>query len=528
MTSDSTWAAVYLRKSRDKAELADPDLLHKHRRELLRLADARGHRIEPELIFEEKGSGDLLRSRPECQRLLEVIGQRRRGAGGYLWTTEVSRLTRGSLSDRARVYEVLARPAVIHCTRDRDYDLLKSTDLYYWETETAHARRELGVYRERVAAALLDMTFAARIPSGRPPYGWWWDRNAKNRDGSRGAIRTQPAEFVVVQALCRDAPCLTTRQLATKYGLPQSKVHDLLRNPFICGWPARRHFQDERHRRDNGEPWAVATVMAPRAAWIEAKHAGDYEPACTRGEWEAIQAILDTRRTTRCHTAEGNAWCRDVVRFVGFDRHAALSSIYTSPGQYRPAYRLSGPEGKRIYIDRDSVHQAAERVILAALADTARLAAAIEGYQRSRSEPRERTATDALAVEVTTLERRLDALLDQELDAAERRDMEELGSVRRKREEYRRRLTSVRQQVAALAHAQAPDSETDAMLAALPDFDAVAWREVWEEIGDQERSLVVRGFIEQVTCRVERVEGRWAWYREVEEVRLKPWLTCGR
>jgi len=82
--TDSTWAILYLRKSRDKAELADPDLLHKHRRELLRLAAEAGHEVQPDRVFEEVGSGDTLRARPVCRAMLEAISRLPRGHGGAL------------------------------------------------------------------------------------------------------------------------------------------------------------------------------------------------------------------------------------------------------------------------------------------------------------------------------------------------------------------------------------------------------------------------------------------------------------
>src|SRR6266849_5953784 len=53
--ADPAPSYIYLRKSRDKAELADPDMLHKHRRELLRLAADAGHQVAPERVYEEIG-----------------------------------------------------------------------------------------------------------------------------------------------------------------------------------------------------------------------------------------------------------------------------------------------------------------------------------------------------------------------------------------------------------------------------------------------------------------------------------------
>lgn len=521
---DSPWVGIYLRKSRDKADLADPDLLHKHRREMLRLSAARGHPVPPERIYEEQGSGDLLRVRPVCRRLLEDIARLPRGAGGCLWTTEVSRLTRGSLADRAIVYEALSHAAVIHCTRDREYDLRKASDLYYWETETAQARRELGVYKERVESARLEMLAEGRIPTGKPPFGWWWDRNEKNPNGSRGRIRPHPEQFPIVQALCREVHHLSTYHLAARYGLPQPLIYYLLANPFICGQPARRHWPHggERKRQDNGEPWQNASERLPRLQWIWPDQDGDYEPACTREEWDLIQRVLADRRKRPGHTGIDNAWCRDVVRFAGCPaEHARLAAKGNKPWQ-KLVYEASLPRGSTLpWIEREAVHAAAQEAILALLADPDRLRWGIDTYLASRRDLRVIPEDASLGEAVRTYERKLDALLDRELDAAERRDVEDLASIRRQRDEYKRCLAAARAQVAALSTSRPPDDGVDGLIAWLPEVGAETLAGAWERIDDAGRRIVTRGLVEVILCRVEQDPGaRWC-RREVEEVRLK-------
>src|SRR2546428_11255310 len=199
-----------LRKSGNKAELADPDLLHKHRRELQRVAADAGHEVAPERIYEEIGSGERLRSRPICRALLDAINRLPRGHGGALWTTEVSRLTRGNLSDRARVFEGLSRAGVRHHTRGGAYDLNNASDLMRWEIETTVASHELGVYKDRVQAARIEMTLEGRPRTGKVPCGWWWDRNATNPDGSKGRAQIDPRWFPVVQAMLQETLYLST------------------------------------------------------------------------------------------------------------------------------------------------------------------------------------------------------------------------------------------------------------------------------------------------------------------------------
>jgi DNA invertase Pin-like site-specific DNA recombinase len=527
---DSPWAVIYLRKSRDKAELADPDLLHKHRRELLRRAAERGHDVAPERIFEEKGSGDTLRARPECRRMLALLDQRPRHAGGYLWTTEVSRLTRGVLSDRALIYDALIRPGVVHCTRDRDYDLHKAGDLYYWETETAQARRELGVYRERIDAARLDMALEGRPPTGHVPFGWLWDRNARNPDGSRGRAETDPARFPVVQALCEEIFSLSTYALAAKYNLCQVMVAHLLRNPFICGYPCRRWFPHggERVRRDTGEAWLSPSHCLPREHWIWPKEQAAHQAACTREHWEAIQAALDQRRDERAKTGAADGWCRGVVRFVGYDRRARLGSRPMAGGS-QLVYELSVPPRTRtsICIRRVEVHQAVQAALLPLLGDPDALRRGLDDYRRHRGQAPP-TDLEELRAEARTLEGLLDALLDRELRAGAARDTREVASVMRQREQYKRDLAAVEGRLAALQAARPVDAGLDELERLLrriePGDLADLWR-LWEaERNYAALQQVTAGFVAAVVCRVERAPGEHFWQRRVEAVRLKaPW-----
>ncbi len=526
--SDSLMAWIYLRKSRDKTELSDPSLLHKHRRELMRLTAEAGHEVRPDRIFEEVGSGDTLRARPICRALLEALARLPRGHGGALWTVEASRLTRGSLSDRARVFETLSRAGVWHWTRNGPYDLNQTSDLMRWEIETTIAHHELGVYRDRVAAARLEMALEARIPTGKPPYGWVWDRNAKNDDGSKGRSVPDPLAFPIVQALCRDAIHLSAAALESRFGLSRDLIYDLLRNPFICGWPARRYFphRGERTRRDNGEEWMNPSAYTSRDRWIWPNQPGDYESACTREEWEAIQVAIDGRRNAAAGRGSvDNGWCRDVVQFLGHPGHASLASKAPKRGFTYPLYQLSRSHGQplRIYIARPLVHEAAAAAVLDLLARPGVLREGIAAYQARRCAPSSMADTAALAEEAGRLESLLDVLLDRELRAAEAGDLREVASIVRQRERYKRELADAEQRLAALSTRAAPDPDVDDLAHLLGALDQVGeiLPAVWGALDDQARRQVVSGMLEAVVCRVEPIPGSGRWRREVEEVRIK-------
>lgn len=521
---DSMLAWIYLRKSRDKAELADPDVLHKHRHELLRLAADAGHQVHADRIFEEIGSGERLRSRPRCRALLEALDQLPRGHGGALWTTEVSRFTRGDLADRARVFKSLSRAAVSHWTRGGVYDLNDSAKLMQWEILTTVAHNELGTYKDRVQGAWLEMALEARLPTGQVPFGWIWDRNARNRDGSKGKPVPDPVKFSIVVAICAEAMDISTYALAKKYHVPQMTVCNLLRNPFVCGWPARRHFphHGERVRRDNGEEWVNTSARVGQDRWIWPKQPGDYEPACTREHWEAIQQILDRRREHRPKPHAANSWCRDVVRFDGETGRIRLGTFVGAAGLSVPSYELGMPDGVHTpyYVAREPVHDAVWAVVSGLLARPAVLRDGIETYQASRQADHAAPNLAGLEMEVSRLSRLLDALLDRELRAADEGDAREVESCTRQRAAYKRELAAAEDRLKAVASASPADPGLDGLSDLLRRVNHDLLAEVWDTIPPNDRRKVVNGFVEVVPVRVEPV-GRGRWRREVRPAILK-------
>lgn len=523
---DSTFGLIYLRKSRDTAELADPDLLHKHRRELLRLATDAGYHVPAERIFEEQGSGQTIRLRPACRHLLEFLDRLPRGHGGGLWTTEVARLTRGSLPDRARLYEALVRPGIIHCTRAGRFDLSDTHQLHFWEDQAESASYELGVYKDRVQAARVEMILEGRIPTGHPPFGWVWDRNVANPDGSRGAPVADLPRFAIVEALCAEAPHLSTYRLAEKYGLTQNTVINLLRNPFVCGWPAKRFFPHEgaKTRTDNGEPWLNPSIKAPVDQWIWAEQPGNWPAACTRDEWETIQRALDERRDARAKTGSACGWCRSVVRFVGYEPRARLGSRVCSGGT-QLVYELSASrrDYPSLWVLREEVHAAALAAIAGLLADPVGIQRGVDLYMAARR-PENIPDASALEAEVARLERLTDSLLDRELRAMDAGDTREVGSIMRLRADYKRQMDGTEAVLKALRSQINADPAVDDLLLLLQEFDSADLAAAWEEaFDDTARQRMVSGIIAEIPCRVERSSGYW-WRREVESPVLRPYF----
>jgi DNA invertase Pin-like site-specific DNA recombinase len=495
--NSSPWLAVYLRKSRDKSEAADPELLSKHRRELLRLAESKGDIIPPVRIFEEIGSGEKINRRPVFTALLEDLERLPRGHGGRLYTTEVSRLTRGDLAARGRIQGALQRAQIRHITRGREYDLTSADDRFVWEIEAGVSGYELGRFKQRVDAARIDMAHQGRLRNGCPPFGWDWDRNTK-----------QPVPnvyFPVVQAICRDAPSLSTYALSRKYHINPVTVLELLRNPFIAGWPAKRHFP---HNGD--KEWIKPSYLAPPEQWIWPVQQAEYPAACTLEEWHLIQQALDRRRNLREKQGSDAGWCRDVIRFQGYDRQPKLGTR-VGVGVRELTYALT-PDGQpRLYIARSTVHEAASREILAILQDTQRLPAQLEAARPKPSAP----IADATGT-ISALEADLDDLVLLEARYTRAGDQERLAPIHRKQQALEKELKTLRAQIVAARAPIAIDTGTAKVLLAL-GRQAPAW---WEQTTDTEKRRIASGLLERVLVAIEpRPRGFGGSYlREVVEV----------
>jgi DNA invertase Pin-like site-specific DNA recombinase len=478
----SVFLAIYLRKSRDKTDIADPELLSKHRREMLRLAESRGDHIPPERIFEEVGSGERIRQRPVFRQVLEEIEQLPPRNTGRLYTPEVSRATRGNLTDQGRVEDALMRAQILHITRAGDYDLSRANDRFNWRIQASLASHELGLYKERVEAARLEMALEGKLLTGKPPLGWTWDKNKEQ------AVPNHL--FPVVQAICRDAHSLSCYELAEKYNLPRMTILNLLRNPFIAGWPAKRFFPH------NGErDWLSASHRVPPGQWIKSKKKADHLAACTLEEWEAIQRVLDQRRELREKRHSADGWCRDVLRFQGYeDRQPRLGSRSTTYQEL--IYELQIAPSRRLYVARDTVHAAAEAEVLDILRDAGALH---DRLRRLHESPKPPASTAGLEWEIAALERRMGTLLDMQAEALETGDVEAVAEIRKKRADTKQK----RDALLAQAKAAAPP---------------IALTE------SATKRLLTRALLERVLVSCEPQPGRRAWRREVVQIRRVAWL----
>lgn len=179
MFSPSDRFAIYLRKSRADLELeaiGHEETLTRHKTQLLDLAaryDIPESRIT---IFHEIVSGSTISARPEMQRLLEDIYEKKYAA---VIVMEIERLARGNTRDQGEVSEAFAYSHTKIITPLKVYDPDNEFDQEYFEFGLFMSRREYKTIRRRMNAGKEQAAREGNFISSVPPYGYSVVRESK-------------------------------------------------------------------------------------------------------------------------------------------------------------------------------------------------------------------------------------------------------------------------------------------------------------------------------------------------------------
>lgn len=494
------FVCMVLRKSRHPEEMADPDALHKHRAALAALSAADGIAVPPENVVEEVISGECLAARPAFRALLTRWQRLPPGTGGVVYCVEADRISRGELSERGLIYDAIRRAGLFIRTpggwldpRDPDQNLLL-------EVKGSLARHELERFKQRVRDARTRMLAEARVQTGRVPRGYLWDRAARNEDGSRGKVVTDPEWFPIVKEWCQLGFHLSARQIAARYGVHHRTVRHTLTNPFLCGWPAMRHPASRR--------------PLPRDQWRWPERAGDWEPAISRADWERLQLAIEARRTIGVRKGVSAGWCRDVLAING-QRSIVLSSCRWKSGKV-PLYQVSRP--RVLYVPQALIHDYAASEIetlfsrpqsLAAL----RSAAPVPEMPVAPRETPSRSIYEVLSGLRADLERLQEREMAEE-DEERRRVWERLG--KKKADEIRR----------LKREAALPPAPDDALaleaLAVLLEAVGNDFGLYWQSVTDDERRGIVNAVFVSIEATVIPAASPHHWQRSVSGT-LREW-----
>lgn len=297
--------AIHLRKSRADLEAearGEGESLARHKKTLLALAERRGYDVV-EIYSEGVVSGDKLSERPEMQRLLVDVAA---GRFDGVLDMEIARLTRGDLTDQARILYTFKYSGTKVITPDRIYDLADDYDEDYIQTDMMHARRELKFTKKRLQRGRVASA-AEGLWQSPPPFGYL---KVKIPRGKGWTLQPDPDTAPLVRMIFdmyvnenaggqRIADRLNAFGSMTPKGNPwtASAIGKLSQNPVYIG-KVRWNDRVSVTRIVDGQ---IVTRREKSAAPIisEGKH-----PAIIPVDlWEAAQRSRKSHDKTRKHTA---------------------------------------------------------------------------------------------------------------------------------------------------------------------------------------------------------------------------------
>lgn len=171
--------AMYLRKSRADLELeaiSNEETLARHKAMLCNLAERHGILPSQIVIYKEVVSGDSIDERPEMQRLLSDVHQKK--FKGVL-VVEVERLARGNTKDQGEVAEAFQFSDTLIITPAKVYNPNDEFDQEYFEFGLFMSRREYKTIRRRLEAGKLQSVQEGNFLPATPPYGFDVVRKSK-------------------------------------------------------------------------------------------------------------------------------------------------------------------------------------------------------------------------------------------------------------------------------------------------------------------------------------------------------------
>lgn len=188
---------VYLRKSqtdRDFAELSVEETLKRHEDRLNEFIKQNKINV-PLPPFKEVVSGELLSSRPQMLKVLELVGT---GKYAGVICMDIDRLSRGSSLDSGYIMQVLQINNCKIVTPNKTYDLNNDLDEQFGEMKFMFARMELKTINKRLNAGRDKSASEGKFCGGTVPYGY----EKYKLQGTKGySLKIVPDEAKIVQMI---------------------------------------------------------------------------------------------------------------------------------------------------------------------------------------------------------------------------------------------------------------------------------------------------------------------------------------
>ncbi|MDO5784576.1 MAG: recombinase family protein [Eubacteriales bacterium] len=188
--------AIYLRKSRvdlDAEKSGSGNTLLRHKTTLLELAKRQGREIGE--IYEEVRSGETIAARPEMQRLLHDVENRKWDA---VLVMEIERLARGDSIDQGIVSQAFQYSGTKIVTPVKTYDPNNEFDEEYFEFGLFMSRREYKSIRRRMEAGKVAAVKEGKFLGKTAPFGY---ERMRIENGKGWTLRIVPEQAAVVHQI---------------------------------------------------------------------------------------------------------------------------------------------------------------------------------------------------------------------------------------------------------------------------------------------------------------------------------------
>lgn len=290
---------LYLRKSRKDLEFDNEiDILSRHEKQLIELANKKGIHIPNENILREVVSGENLINRPMMQYLLNKIEN---GEVNNIFCIEIERLSRGNSIDQGIITQAIIMNNVTIHTLQKTYDPKNEYDEEYFEFGLFMSRREYKTINRRLqrgkAQAIKEGKFIASVP----PFGY--DRIKIKGDKGYTLDPNKDAETVkMIFNLCLEG--YKTTQLAKhlqKLGIKSisgkdwtpAMIRNILTNPVYTGYIVSKRRTIVRKVVNDKIVVSKPVNKSPQ------KTKGLHKPLITEEEYQQVQNFLDSLKPSK-------------------------------------------------------------------------------------------------------------------------------------------------------------------------------------------------------------------------------------
>ncbi len=249
-------SAIYIRVSTHWQ--VDKDSLQVQKRELVVYSEMILNIPEYE-IFEDPGYSAKNTDRPAYQQMMDRL---RTGEFSHLLVWKIDRISR-NLIDFANMYAELKSIGVTFVSKNEQFDTSSAIGEAMLKIILVFAELERKMTAERVSSVMLSRATNGQWNGGRVPYGYKWDKEAKEFSIEPKEARVYDRVLDMYeehQSLLYVAKTLNGEGIKPRSGKDWTPtgIHKLLTNPFYAGkYLYNVHAEGDRYKKKDKSEWIV-------------------------------------------------------------------------------------------------------------------------------------------------------------------------------------------------------------------------------------------------------------------------------